>query len=265
MSMTESAHPAHLVATDAPEGPLADPLAEAQRVARAIRDRGIDLRFVGGLGIALSCPSALRAPFAREYSDLDLAGRRKDHRLIVALLEEIGYHEDREFNALNSHRRLLVNDHVNGRGVDVFLDEAELCHKIDLRERVAIPGAALSPADLLLLKLQVYETTHKDLTDILAIVVDHPMEADGERGVDVEYLARLAARDWGLWRTTTMVARRATQFASELEGFAHAELVADRLGAYLAALDAVPKSRGWRLRHKVGDKVRWYELPEEKG
>jgi hypothetical protein len=264
MSMTESVRASHLPATDAPDGPLADPLAEAERVARAIRERGLDLRFVGGLGIALTCPSARRPPLAREYSDLDLAGRRKDHRLIVALFEELGYHEDREFNALNSHRRLLVHDHVNDRGVDVFLDEAELCHTIDLRDRVRLPGDALSPADLLLLKLQVFETTRKDFTDILAILADHPMQADGERGIDLAYLAGLAARDWGLWRTTTMVARGAARFAFELEGFGSAELVADRVGEYVAALDAVPKSRAWRLRHRVGDKKRWYELPEEK-
>jgi hypothetical protein len=132
---------------------------------------------------------------------------------------------------------------------------------------VELPGAALSPADLLLMKLQVFETTRKDLTDILAILVDHPIAsgAGTGAGVDVDYLARLTAKDWGLWRTTTMVARRAAEFACELEGFEHAELIEDRVDQYLAALDAAPKSRAWRLRHRVGDKKRWYELPEEKG
>jgi hypothetical protein len=27
--------------------------------------------------------------------------------------------------------------------------------------------------------------------------------------------------------------------------------------------DAAPKSLKWRLRSKVGERVRWYELPEE--
>lgn len=244
--------------------PLADPLAEARRVAAAIDERGLALRFVGGLGIALTCPSSLQPPLRREYSDLDLAGRRRDHRVIIGLFEELGYVEDREFNALNSDRRLLVHDPVNDRGVDVFLDEAELCHTIDLRERVALPGPALSPADLLLLKLQVVETTRKDLTDILAILADHPMSSDGRTGIDLDHLARLAAKDWGLWRTTTMVARRAAEFARGLDGFGYADVVEERAEQFIAALDAAPKSRGWRLRHRVGDKVRWYELPEEK-
>jgi hypothetical protein len=245
--------------------PLADPVEEGRRVARAVGERGLDLRFVGGIGIALTCPSALRPPLARAYHDLDVAGRRKDHRLIVSLFEDLGYVGDREFNALNSNRRLLLHDPGNERDVDVFLDEAELCHTIDLRARVTMPGAALSPADLLLMKLQVVETTRKDLTDILAILVDHPMgRADGATGVDVEYLAELAARDWGLWRTTTMVAERAIEFAAALDGFQHASLVTTRAREYIAALNAAPKSRAWRLRQRVGDRKRWYELPEDK-
>ena len=83
--------------------------------------------------------------------------------------------------------------------------------------------------------------------------------------MDVTYLAGLAARDWGLWRTTTMVARRAAAFAAELEGFEHAQVVRERVGEFIDALDAAPKSHAWRFRHRLGDKVRWYEIPKEKG
>ena len=30
-----------------------------------------------------------------------------------------------------------------------------------------------------------------------------------------------------------------------------------------AAIDSAPKSRRWRLRARLGDRVRWYELPED--
>jgi hypothetical protein len=246
------------------DGPLADPLAEARRVAHAIEQRGISVRFVGGLGVALTCDAARRSPLARTYEDLDLAGRSKERKRIIELLESLGYEADREFNALNSDRRLLLHDRRNDRSVDVFIDEAELCHTIDLRDRLDQPGPALSPADLLLLKLQVVETTRKDLTDILAILVDHEVTAEGAPGVDVSYLAALVSHDWGLWRTTTMVARRAADFATKLEGFQHAATVRARVEQLIEAFDAAPKSRGWRLRARVGDRKRWYELPEGK-
>jgi hypothetical protein len=60
-----------------------------------------------------------------------------------------------------------------------------------------------------------------------------------------------------------MVAERAERFALDLPGFEAGELVADRLRRLRSGLDAVPKTRGWRMRARVGDRKRWYELPEE--
>jgi hypothetical protein len=41
------------------------------------------------------------------------------------------------------------------------------------------------------------------------------------------------------------------------------EVVEERLDALLERIEAEPKTRGWKLRAKVGDRKRWYELPEE--
>jgi hypothetical protein len=36
-----------------------------------------------------------------------------------------------------------------------------------------------------------------------------------------------------------------------------------RLDALLERIEAEPKTRGWKLRAKIGERKRWYELPEE--
>ena len=41
------------------------------------------------------------------------------------------------------------------------------------------------------------------------------------------------------------------------------EVVEERLGELWRRIDDEPKSGRWRLRARVGDRVRWYELPEE--
>ena len=41
------------------------------------------------------------------------------------------------------------------------------------------------------------------------------------------------------------------------------DLVRSRLDELLAAIEAKPKPLKWKLRAQVGDRVRWYELPEE--
>jgi hypothetical protein len=35
--------------------------------------------------------------------------------------------------------------------------------------------------------------------------------------------------------------------------------------ALLRAIEAAPKSLGWKARARVGERVRWYETPEEVG
>jgi hypothetical protein len=41
------------------------------------------------------------------------------------------------------------------------------------------------------------------------------------------------------------------------------ELVKSRIAELRAAIDDGPKPLRWRLRAQVGDRLQWYELPEE--
>ncbi|HEX6781874.1 MAG TPA: hypothetical protein VF125_07575 [Solirubrobacterales bacterium] len=242
--------------------PLADPVAEGTRIAETAAGRGVPLRLVGGVAVAVLCPSSRRPPLRRSYADVDLATRGSATRDVASLLESLGYVSDREFNTLHGHRRLYFFDDGNQRHVDVFVDEADLCHRIDLRERLEAVPLTLSLADLAVLKLQVVETNEKDYLDICAIFADHDWSED-ESGVNRVYIAERASGDWGLWRTMGMVAERSAQFARDLPGFEAGERVAERLEELRVELDTVPKSRGWKLRARLGDRKRWYELPEE--
>lgn len=220
------------------------------------------MRLAGGVAVAMRCPSAATAPLWREYADVDLITVGSARDAVTELMTRLGYAGDREFNTLHGHRRLYFWDAGNERQADVFVDEATLCHTIDFRGRIGLVPTTLPLADLLLMKLQVVETNEKDFLDVCAILADHDLSAD-ESGVNITYIAALAAADWGLWRTLGMVAERGEAFATGLSGFVAAEQVADRLQRLRQELDAVPKSRGWRMRARVGDRKRWYELPEE--
>jgi hypothetical protein len=239
--------------------PLADPVAEGTRIAEAAAERGVPLRLAGGVAVAVLCPSSRQPPLRRPHGDIDLATRSSARRDVVALLESLGYTPDREFNTLHGHRRLYFFDGVNQRQVD---DEANLCHRINLGSRLDLVPLTLPLADLAVLKLQVVETNEKDYLDLCAIFADHDL-SDDESGINSVYLAALAGGDWGLWRTLGMVSERSARFARELPGFVAGERVAARLERLRADLDDAPKSRGWKLRARIGDRRRWYELPEE--
>lgn len=242
--------------------PLPDPVAEGRRIAEAASGRAVPLRLLGGVAIALQCPSSRRPPLERKYADIDLATTGAGRKMVSELMESLGYRDDREFNMLHGHRRLYFWDEGNQRQVDVFVNEANLCHRIGFKGRLEAVPLTLPLADLTVLKLQVVETNEKDYLDICAIFADHDLSED-DSGVNLSYLAKMTASDWGLWRTIGLVAERSERFALELPGFEAAERVAGRLRDLREALDRVPKTRSWKLRARVGDRKRWYELPEE--
>lgn len=244
--------------------PQADPVLEGGRIADAATAQQVPVRLTGGVAVARRCPSSSFPPLARVYKDIDVVTVGPGGDATTKLLESLGYVADREFNTLHGSRRLFFWDPANERQLDVFVDEAQLCHRIDFRPRLELDAQTLPLADLLLMKLQVVETNEKDLIDICAILADHDLTED-ERGVNIAYLASLAAGDWGLWRTLGMVAARAEEFARELPGLERGELVTARLERLRRRLEEAPKTRGWKMRARIGDRKRWYELPEEVG
>lgn len=242
--------------------PVADPVAEGRRIVEAAAEREVLLRALGGVAVAMLCPSSRRPPLARSYADIDLATRTGTRDQVIYLLESLGYAGDKEFNMLHGHRRLYFWDERAGRQVDVFVEEANLCHRIELGRRLEAAPLTLPLADLTVLKLQVVETNEKDYLDLCAIFADHEFTAD-DSGINLPYIAELTSANWGLWRTLGMVAERTERFALQLSGFEAGQAVAEKLRRLRAELDSAPKSRAWKLRARIGDRKRWYVLPEE--
>ena len=246
------------------EAPAAAPLDALPDEARRMLDRAaaadVPLRLVGGLAVAFRCPSAGVPPLARDYKDVDYVSRSGDRERVTRLFEEAGYSPDTEFNALHGLDRLMFWEKDRDRHADVFVDGLSMCHRLELADRLTLDEDTVSLADLLLLKLQVVETNERDYLDVLALLVDHPI---GPGGIDGAYIAELLAGDWGWWRTATMVLDRVERFAGELEGFGGAPTAVSRIGELRALIEAAPKGRRWKMRARVGDRVRWYEEPQE--
>ncbi len=243
-----------------PNGPLEDPIAEAGRIAEAAKRAGVKVKLLGGAGINLHSPSAARPPLKRKYGDLDYAISKKDRKLVLSLFPSLGYEANERFNLMNGDTRLYFYDSDHGRQVDIFIDVFKMSHVIDLRGRLDGDGPCASPADLLLSKLQIYEINRKDLIDVIALVLDHPI-GEGDDAIDARYVARLACEDWGLCRTVQLNIPRLLHTLDELD--VDRELVRSRVAEIQGAIDAGPKPLKWRLRAQVGDRLQWYELPEE--
>src|SRR5207302_1623422 len=170
---------------------------EAERISAAASAGKVPAKLVGGAAVNLHCSSARQAPLKRKYGDLDFVASSKQRQAVQKLFESLGYQGDRRFNSRNVDQGLLYLDEVNGRQIDVFIDRMKMCHVIELANRLGHEGPTLTPADLLLSKLQVYEVNMKDLVDTTALLLDHPIADHDNDAINAAYLARLTSEDWG--------------------------------------------------------------------
>jgi hypothetical protein len=242
----------------------ADVVAEGRRLAELAERSNLPLRLLGGVAVRLRAQGELAAGFRREYNDLDWVTARGRSPDAQRFFERAGYAPVVRFNALHGKERLLFMDEVHDRQVDVFVGAFRMCHEIDLNGRLRVDPLTLPLADLLLTKLQVIELNRKDVTDALALMHDHDVgDADGGT-INGAYIASLCARDWGLWRTFT---QSLANCRSRVDDYALPEdarrRITERFERLEARIEAESKSRKWKLRAKLGDRKRWYELPEE--
>jgi hypothetical protein len=239
---------------------------EARRLINLAQARSVTLRVLGGIAIALRCRHASHRALAREYADIDFMGYRRQAHAATAVLSAAGYTPDRRFNALHGERRLLFFDEMRGRQVDIFLDVFEMCHTLHLEKRLTLHPLTLSPADLLLTKLQIVEMNAKDVQDILVLILDYPpinQSLHPGQELDLSWIASVCGKDWG-WFTTVndnlgTILTAAPQYLDG-EGVATCAMHIQQIKA---ALDHEPKSLAWRTRAVAGRHFPWYELPEE--
>ncbi len=234
-------------------------------LARAEAD-GVPLRLVGGVAILLRAPNGLPEPLTRSYQDIDFVTARGAGGRVTDILRGEGYTPHVAFNALHGRERLLFFDEPHDRQVDVFVGAFSMSHRIPLGDRLELEPISVPLAELLLTKLQIVELNEKDVRDTLALLASHPVgETDGD-SLNAAHVARLCASDWGLWRTITA---NLSDCRRRLDAYdlppTERDPIARRLDEILERIEREPKTLTWRLRARVGERRRWYELPEEVG
>ena len=244
---------------------LEDIVAEGERLLEQAARADVPLRLLGGVAIRLQARDGELPPaFRRGYEDLDFITVKGGFAAVDGLLRDAGYEPQVAFNALNQRERMLFFDTAHDRQVDVFVGSFRMCHAIPLSDRLAVEDRTLPLADLLLTKLQIIEVNEKDVRDTLALLHDHPLADHDDGAVNAARIAQLLAGDWGLWRTITANLRACADHVGDYDLNAEdREALADRIRTLLQRIEDEPKTRGWRLRAKIGERKRWYELPEE--
>jgi len=262
-------------------------LGEARHIIDVARRQGVTLRLLGGLAVREHCHES---PFCeRSYRDIDLVTLAGSAKAATAVIGGLGWSENRQVAMATMARRRQFfrtcrhptaagRAHVDDR-IDLYLDAFRLHHSIDLRRRLEGEPYTVSVSDVLLVKLQRTEVNDDDLHDIVAVIGDAAGLGDDDAPdvLNVRYIARLCARDWGLYhdverniaRVRRLVdtpaaadggpvvdLRRAQPGAPARPGREH---LTARLDALEGALSDEPKGLRWRLRASLGERVAWHE------
>lgn len=237
---------------------------EALRIAGAAEREDLALRLLGGVAVKLRASGELPPPFRREYADLDWISAKGTSARTQKLFEGLGYAPQVRFNAIHGRERLLFFDETHDRQVDILIGTFRMSHEIRLGKRLDIESLTIPLAELLLTKLQIIELNEKDVRDALALLHDHPIaDSDGD-AINGAHIAALCASDWGLWRTITA---NVAALEGHLDRYdlppEDKERIAGRVGELLERIEREPKTFGWKMRARIGERKRWYELPEE--
>ena len=245
-------------------GSADDPLPEALRLARGAAEAGLGLKLLGGLAVRVICPDF--PPRLRAGQDMDFACTAKSRKDVAAYLERSGCQADRRFNNLNGDRQMYFNA-PSGRPIDVMVDRLVMCHTLDFRPSFGSLPFTVDAIDVLLSKLQIVELNEKDVWDTFQLLSGAPVGKSGSGAyLDTDRFAKLLGGDWGWWRTVTGSLAKLPALAAEKPqllppGAPYDPIEQARQLQEVA--ESAPKGAKWKMRAKMGDRVRWYELPEE--
>lgn len=239
---------------------------EAEQLLRAADEQRLVLRLTGSLAVRSHCREAaslLDAMGRRPARDIDFMGVWKQQRDVSRMFETRGYLPDPDIKQAQEFgvKRLIYQHPDTTIKTDVFMDDLVMAHVVPFGGRLELDSPTISVTDLLLSKLQIHEITENDLLDSIAVLGDHEVGGGDREAIDAAHIASIMSKDWGFWYTTL---GNLEKIESAIERYPvipapMAENVRARVGALRATIEETPKTAKWKIRARMGTRVRWYE------
>jgi hypothetical protein len=243
-------------------------LAAAREIVRLGEQRKLFMRLLGSLAYRIHCPANahLLDEMNRELTDLDFASERKYAGGLIEMLKELGYAIDGDIATATGGSRYYFKHPSTGLGVDIFMDELYFCHQISFRGRLHVDSHTIPLAELLLEKMQIVELNEKDIKDTIVLLLEHGIGDDDNEKINGGLIAGILSDDWGFYYTVKVNLDRVVDHLSDYAVLDDAErtLVRQRIDALRTRIESAPKSVKWKIRARVGTRVRWYQLVEPK-
>ncbi|MGA2112259.1 MAG: roadblock/LC7 domain-containing protein [Anaerolineales bacterium] len=237
-------------------------LQAALDIVTAARGSRVVLRVMGEGALRLRCPSVADKPSRPEEEDtVELAAR--SGQSVEGILKSLGYIGDSRFNTLFGSDRMRFAHPQTRVYVEIYYDHVASYHRLEIGSRVHLDDVTLPLADLLLSQLQNVEANEEDFWRLAAVLIDHDLGGPGQpEAIDATRVLALCSDDWGWCKTVTMNLEKCLEWgpkkvpATLLPGFQQ------RTARLHEMIEDAPKSLRWQTRARVGERQRWYELPE---
>ena len=235
--------------------------AAALDLVQAARERNLVLRVMGDTAVRLRCPTASAFPATEEDEIIEFAARGRQSADVVRMMKDRGINPETRFNTLHGSERLRFVDPKATLPMEVFLNAIEAYHRIELADRLQLEEVTLPLADLLLTQLQVVNFTPQEQKRILALLADHEVGNEADM-FDAARIAEVCSEDWGWYKTVTMNLEKAIGAAPSVLKGDPAGRVEKRARSLIKAIEEAPKSMGWQVRARLGERRVWYTVPE---
>ncbi len=239
---------------------------QAMAITEAAQKSEIQLRLIGATAFIMHCPkySHLYKTADRKLTDVDLIGYSKTPLdKMDAVFKDLGYEPIRSLGWHSATRDIYVNKEK--LFVDIFRDVLPFCHPISFLGRLELDFPTIPLVDLLLEKVQIVEINAKDLFDIIILLLEHNLADTNQPDcIDLSRVTGLWSNDWGFYYTGTTNLKKALTYLNEMKVLDDEQknVVKGKIDQLLERVEAQPKTLAWKLRSKVGTKVRWYEVVE---
>jgi predicted regulator of Ras-like GTPase activity (Roadblock/LC7/MglB family) len=235
--------------------------AAALDIVQTARDRKLVLRVMGDTAVRLRCPTASTFPPTENDEILELVTRGRQSADVEHLMKERGINAESRFNMLHASERLRFVEPEARLPIEVFLDAFEAFHRIELADRLQLDEVTLPLSDLLLLELQVVDSTPQEQKRILSLLADHAV-GDGADNIDPARITEVCADDWGWYKTVTVNLENAIKVAPTMLKGEQPGIVEQRARQLIKGIEDAPKSMGWQIRARLGERRPWYNVPE---
>lgn len=241
-------------------------LNEALKVVDLANKDGIPLRIIGACAILIHSKnfSHIYLKLKRELTDLDFISYSKYREKIKSLLVKLEYEVDERFMYYFGDFRHKYYKREKNLTLEVFFDKLEMCHTINLSNRLELDYPTIPLADLLLEKLQIVNINEKDLKDLILILRAHDVGYGNKEVIDLNRIAKVLAKDWGFYYTVSLNLEKIKNYLNKLELEVNDKKdVVEKVEKIKKVIELEPKSASWRMRAKIGPRKKWYKEVEE--